>query len=203
MQNQNIPGKPACHQGFSPPFSCWQPPAIGDTLNHLGADWSLKRRSKNETRYHRDQATTGHCILKNPPGCLVIITCLLITNFQWHLTNQWIRASHTLVWSSNFPFSSAFWFCTFYITIHNTPRRASYYISIQNNMKKGARACLTKLGGTFAVLAKMKSCFEDLRSKAFQWGEKGLLSKKRTKKGLVIELLRTFSRYFHNISKRS
>ena len=59
MQNQNIPGKPARHQGFSPPFSCWQPPAIGDTLNHLGADWSLKRRSKNETRYHRDQATRG------------------------------------------------------------------------------------------------------------------------------------------------
>ena len=34
-------------------------------------------------------------------------------------------------------------------------------------------------------------------------GKKGLLSKKRTKKGPVIELLRTFSRYFHNIAKRS
>ena len=55
----------------------------------------------------------------------------------------------------------------------------------------------------YTVLAKMKSCFEDLRSKTFQWEKKGLLSKKRTKKGPVIELLRTFSRYFHNIAKRS
>ena len=37
----------------------------------------------------------------------------------------------------------------------------------------------------------MESCFEDLRSKTFQWGKKGLWSKKRTKKGPVIELLRT------------
>ena len=49
----------------------------------------------------------------------------------------------------------------------------------------------------------MESCFKDLRSKTFQWGKKGLLSKKRTKKGPVIELLRTFSRYFHNNAKRS
>ena len=49
----------------------------------------------------------------------------------------------------------------------------------------------------------MKSCFEDLRSKTFQWGKKGLWSKKRTKKGPVIELLRTFSRYFRNNAKRS
>ena len=34
-------------------------------------------------------------------------------------------------------------------------------------------------------------------SKTFQWGKKGLLSKKRTKKGRVIELLRTFSCYFN------
>ena len=54
-----------------------------------------------------------------------------------------------------------------------------------------------------AVLAKMKSCFEDLRSKTFQWGKKGLWSKKRTKKGPVIELLRTFSRYFRNNAERS
>ena len=33
---------------------------------------------------------------------------------------------------------------------------------------------------SFPVLAKMKSCFEDLRSKTFQWGKKGLWSKKRT-----------------------
>ena len=38
----------------------------------------------------------------------------------------------------------------------------------------------------------MKSCFEDLRSKAFQWGKKDFGVKKRTKKGPVIELLRTF-----------
>ena len=37
----------------------------------------------------------------------------------------------------------------------------------------------------------MESCFEDLRSKTFQWGKKGLLSKKRTKKGPIIELFRT------------
>ena len=47
----------------------------------------------------------------------------------------------------------------------------------------------------------MESCFKDLRSKTFQWGKKGLLSKKRTKKGPVIELLRTFS--FRNNAKRS
>ena len=55
----------------------------------------------------------------------------------------------------------------------------------------------------YAVLPKMESCFKDLRSKTFQWGKKGLLSKKRTKKGPVIELLRTFSRYFRNNAKRS
>ena len=49
----------------------------------------------------------------------------------------------------------------------------------------------------------MESGFKDLMSKTFQWEKKGLLSKKRTKKGPVIELLRTFSRYFHNITKRS
>ena len=49
----------------------------------------------------------------------------------------------------------------------------------------------------------MESCFEDLRSKTFQWGKKGLLSKKRTKKGPVIKLLRTCSRYFRNNAKRS
>ena len=49
----------------------------------------------------------------------------------------------------------------------------------------------------------MESCFKDLRSKTFQWGKKGLLSKKRTKKGPVIELLGTFSRYFRNNAKRS
>ena len=53
-----------------------------------------------------------------------------------------------------------------------------------------------ELGGVpYTVLPKMKFCFEDLRSKTFQWGKKGLWSKKRTKKGPVIELLRTFSRY--------
>ena len=31
----------------------------------------------------------------------------------------------------------------------------------------------------YTVLAKMKSCFEDLRSKTFQWEKKGLLSKKK------------------------
>ena len=59
------------------------------------------------------------------------------------------------------------------------------------------------LSNTNKVLAKMESCFKDLMSKTFQWEKKGLLSKKRTKKGPVIELLRTFSRYFHNNAKRS
>ena len=49
----------------------------------------------------------------------------------------------------------------------------------------------------------MESCFEDLRSKTFQWEKKGFLSKKRTKNGPVIELLRTFSCYFRNNAKRS
>ena len=81
----------------------------------------------------------------------------------------------------------SFFFCLLilYILYHNTPRRASYYKSIQNNMKKGARACLTKLGGTFAVLVKMKFCFEDLRSKAFQWKKKDFCVKKRTKKWTI------------------
>ena len=49
------------------------------------------------------------------------------------------------------------------------------------------------------VLAKMKSCFEDLRSETFQWGKKGLFSKKKgTKKGLSLELFKTLSRYFRN-----
>ena len=39
--------------------------------------------------------------------------------------------------------------------------------------------------------------------KLFNGEKKGLLSKKRTKKGPVIELLRTFSRYFRNNAKRS
>ena len=132
MHNQNIPGKPARHQGFSPPFSCWQPPAIGDTLNHLGADWSLKRRSKNETRYHRDQATTGHCILKNPPGCL-IIACLLIANIcsGFHLTKQWIRAPHKLVWSSDFSFSCCVLILYILTLAIRTPRK--FFSSIANN----------------------------------------------------------------------
>ena len=49
----------------------------------------------------------------------------------------------------------------------------------------------------------MESGFKGFRSKTFQWGKKGLLSKIRTKKGPVIELLRTFSRYFCNNAKRS
>ena len=49
----------------------------------------------------------------------------------------------------------------------------------------------------------MESRFKDLRSKTFHWGKKGLLGKKRTKKGPVVELLRTFSRYFRNNAKRS
>ena len=128
MQNQNIPGKPARHQGFSPPFSCWQPPAIGDTLNHLGADWSLKRRSKNETRYHRDQAITGHCILKNPPGCL-IIACLLIANIcsGFHLTKQLIRAPHKLVWSSDFSFSCCVLILYILTLAIRTPRKFFFF----------------------------------------------------------------------------
>ena len=49
----------------------------------------------------------------------------------------------------------------------------------------------------------MESCFKDLMSKTFKWEKKGLLSKKRTNKGPVIELLRTFSRYVHNNAKMS
>ena len=227
MHNQNIPGKPARHQGFSPPFSCWQPPAIGDTLNHLGADWSLKRRSKNETRYHRDQATTGHCILKNPPGCL-IIACLLIANIcsGFHLTKQWIRAPHKLVWSSDFSFSCCVLILYILTLAIRTPRK--FFSSIANNTrsttehhiiiyihteqhKEGGQGLLGKgrwhlwgeenlicdFGHNFwighvlyscskPVLAKMKSCFEDLRSETFQWGKKGLFSKKKgPKKDLV------------------
>ena len=165
MQNQNIPGKPARHQGFSPPFSCWQPPAIGDTLNHLGADWSLKRRSKNETRYHRDQATTGHCILKNPPGCL-IIACLLIANLQWLSSHKTVDQSTTYtclvirfllfllridsVHSHSCHKNSQKVFFLPLPTTRAAPQSITLlYISTQNNTKKGAKACLAKEGGTF------------------------------------------------------
>ena len=55
----------------------------------------------------------------------------------------------------------------------------------------------------YTVLPQMESCFEDLRSKTFQWEKRVLLSKMRTKGGPILKLLRTSSRYFHQNEKRS
>ena len=63
-KSKNIPGKPACHQGSSLPSSCcsWYCKTTSCDRWYAGpswADWSLKRRSKNEPRCHRGQATTA------------------------------------------------------------------------------------------------------------------------------------------------
>ena len=48
--------------------------------------------------------------------------------------------------------------------------------------------------------AKTESCFEDWRSKYFQWENRVLLSKMRAKCAPILELLRTSTHYFHQKS---
>ena len=176
----------SCDRWYAEPFWGW-----------------LKSETQKQEWNHISQRSSYHWPLHFKEPTRVSRYHYLLADYQFSVASH--KSMDQSITYTCLVIEFSFFFCLLilYILYHNTPRRASYYISIQNNMKKGARACLTKLGGTFAVLAKMKSCFEDLRSKAFQWGEKGLLSKKRTIKGPVIELLRTFSRYFRNNAKRS